>query len=216
VSFGHNRAAVRSDDIERELAALQQEITAVQATLQEQESAITALEAQVAQRRERLTLTRRAVADHEARIEQKRNELDEAMAEDARERYENIVLEREAAAASFAEAAELLLERLAALDRSNDAARVAWANAQRAGAAGRPWETAIPRELEADPEVMREPWERLCRQVRDRIDEQFDDELVEAASRSSLGSAIDDLPLHLREVARQRRRARIRGNRETA
>ncbi len=173
-----NRAAVRSDDVSRELAALEQEIAALQAAEQEEDSAVATLEAQVTERRDRLMLTRRAVAEQQSRIEQKRAELEEAMAEDARERFEQIMREREAAAASLAEAAELLLERLAALDRSQDAARAAWGNAQAVGAAGHPWE--------------------------------------DAASRSPLGSAITDLPSHLREVARQRRRAMIQRERAAA
>jgi DNA repair exonuclease SbcCD ATPase subunit len=212
----HNRAAVRSDDVSRELAALEQEVAALQAAEQEEDSAVATLEAQVTERRDRLMLTRRALAEQQSRIEQKRAELEEAMAEDARERFEQIMREREAAAASLAEAAELLLERLAALDRSQDAARAAWGNAQAVGAAGHPWETRIPPAVEADPQVMREAWDRLCHEMRDRMNEQFEDELVDAASRSPLGSAITDLPSHLREVARQRRRAIIQRERDAA
>jgi hypothetical protein len=207
---------MRSDDVARELEGLEQEFAALQATEREEDEAIAALEAQAAQHRDRVAETRRALADQEAQIRLKRIELEQAIAEDALERYENILHEREAAAASFAEAAEVLLERLATLDRSRDAARVAWANVQRAAAEGYSWESTPPPELEVDPEVMREAWERLTREVRDRIDEQFEDELVEVASRSPLGSAIENLPVHLREIARQRRRARIRRQAETA
>lgn len=210
----HNRAAVRSDDVLGELAALEQEIGALQAAEQEEDTAAAALEAQLRERRDRLTLARRALVDQHAHIEQKRAELKEAMVADARERFEQVMTERGAAAASLAEAAELLLERLSALDRSQDAVRAAWANAQAAGAAGHRSDMQMPREIEADPEVMREPWDRLCHEIRARINEQFEDELVDAASRSPLGSAISDLPSHLREVARQRRLAMIRRGRD--
>lgn len=212
--LGQNHDAVRSDDVSRELAALQEEIVALQEAEQEQDSALAVLEAQLTEPRDRLTLARRLLADQEKQIEQKRAELEEAMAADARERFEEVIREREAVAASLAEAAELLLERLVALDRSQDAVRDAWATAQSAGAAGRPSDRQVPPEVAAEPEVMRKPWDRLCREIRNRINEQFEDELVDAASRSPLGSAIIDLPLHLHEVAHQRRNAIIRGGRD--
>ncbi len=208
--LGQNCDAVRSDDVSRELVALQEEIAALQAAEQEENSAMAALEAQLTEQRDRLTLARRLLADQEKQIEEKRAELEQAMAEDARERFEEVMREREAAAASLADAAELLLERLAELDRSQDAALVAWATVQAVGAAGRRSDLQTPPEITAEPEVMREPWDRLCYEIRDRIDERFEDELVDAASRSPLGSAINDLPLHLRDIARQRRHAIIR------
>jgi hypothetical protein len=208
--LGQNREAVRSDDVSRELAVLQEEIAALQAAEQEENSAVAALEAQLTEQRDRLALARRLLADREKQIEQKRTELEEAMAEDARERFEEVMREREAAAASLADAAELLVERLAELDRSQDAARVAWATVQAVGAAGRQSDLQTPPEITAEPEVMREPWDRLCHEIRNRINERFEDELVDAASRSPLGSAINDLPLHLRDIARQRRHAIMR------
>ena len=208
--LGQNRDEVRSDDVSRELAALQEEIAVLQAAEQEEDSAMAALEAQVTERRDRLALLRRLLADQEKQIEQKRAELEEATAEDASERFEEVMREREAVAVSLAEAAELLLERLAELDRLQDAVRDAWATAQAAGAAGRRSDLETPPEITAEPEVMREPWDRLCHEIRNRINERFEDELVDAASRSPLGIAINDLPLHLRDVARQRRHAIIR------
>ncbi len=169
-----------------------------------------ALEAQLTELRDRLTLGRRALADQQKLIEEKRAELEEAIVHDARERFEQVMQEREAAAISLAEAAELLLARLSALDRSQEAARAAWRTAEAAAAAGRASDLQVPPEIAAEPEVMREPWDRLCNEIRNRISERFEDELVDAASRSPLGSAINDLPLHLRQIARQRRHAMIR------
>jgi chromosome segregation ATPase len=204
---------VRSDDVSRELAALEEEIAVLQAAEQEEHSAMAALEAQLTELRDRLTLARRVLANQQKQIEEKRAELEEAIAEDARERFEQVMQERQAAAASLAEAAELLLERLSALDRSHDAVRAAWMTAQAAGAAGRQSDMPSP-EITAEPEVLREPWDRLCNEIRNRINERFEDELVDAASRSPLGSAINDLPRHLQGVARQRRHAMIRRERD--
>jgi hypothetical protein len=201
---------VRSDDISRELVTLEEELAALRAAEQEEHSAAAALDAQMTELRYRLTLARGAVADHEKQIKERRAELEEAVVREAHERFEQVMQEREAAAVALAEAAELVLERLAALDRSQDAVRSTWATAQAGGDTGSASDLKVPSEIAAEPEVMREPWERLCLEVRNRISERFEDELVEAASRSPLGSAINDLPPHLRELARQRRHAMIR------
>jgi DNA repair exonuclease SbcCD ATPase subunit len=205
---------VRGENLEREIEALEEEFATLQATEQEEDSAVTALSAEIEGRRNRLTLTRRALADHEQRLREKRAELDEAMADHAREVLEQVMQDRHEAAKSLAEAAELLLERLAALDRLREAARSAWATAESRGkAVGKPLDEAVASDIEGEPEVMRESWDRLCQEVRQRINEQFEDQLVEAAARSPLGHAIPDLPVHLQELARQRQRALFRQGR---
>jgi hypothetical protein len=206
----HNRAAVRSDEVSRELAALEEEVAALQAAEQEEHAAVAALEAQLSDLRHRLSLARGALAHHERQIEEKRAELEEAIAQEAQERFGQVLQDRDAAAAALAEAAEVLFDRLAALDRSQDAVRSAWATAQAGRTTGPASDLQVPPEIAAEPEVMREPWERLCHEIRTRIGERFEDELVDAASRSPLGSAINDLPLHLRDLARRRRHAMIR------
>ena len=138
-------------------------------------------------------------------------QLDEQMAEQARRVFEQVLQNRTEAGKSVAEAAEVLLERLAALDGLREEARSAWAAAQvRAKAVGKQLDPAAGAEVEADPEVMRESWDRLSQEVRKRIDEHFEDDLVEAAARSPMGRAISDLPEHLRQLARQRRLALMR------
>ena len=47
---------------------------------------------------------------------------------------------------------------------------------------------------------------RLTRFVRGLLDEQLEDEILEAAARSTRAQAIEDLPPHLQEAARNRRR----------
>jgi DNA repair exonuclease SbcCD ATPase subunit len=201
---------VSSEELTREIASLEEEIAALRATEEEERAAAAALEAQLTELRYRLTLARGAFTAHEKQIQEKRAELEQVVAQEARERFEQVMQEREAAAAALAEAAEQLLERLAELDRSQEAARSVWVAAQADGATGRGADLQVPPEITAEPEVMREAWDRLCDEIRKRINEQFEDELVDAASRSTLGSAIDDLPLHLRELARQRRQAMFR------
>jgi hypothetical protein len=210
----HNRAAVRSDELSRELAALEEEIAALRKTEEEERSAVAALESQLTAMRDRLTLAQGELTSRERLIEDKRSEFEQAVAEEAHERVEQVAQEREKVAAAFADAATVLLDRLGELDRLQDAMRGAWRTAQAADGADRAADLPLPPELGAEPEPMREAWERLCNEVRKRINDQFEDELVEAASRSSLGSAIDDLPVHLRELARQRRHALVRRVRE--
>jgi hypothetical protein len=205
---------VRGEELEREIEALEEEFATLQAAEQEDDSAVTALTAEIEGRRDRLRLTRRALADHEQRIREKRAELDEAMADHAREVFEQVMQDRHEAAKSLAEAAELLLDRLVALDRLREAARSAWATAESRGkAVGKPLDEAVASDIESEPDVMRESWDRLCQDVRRRINEQFEDELVEAAARSPMGHAIPDLPAHLQELARQRQRALFRQGR---
>ena len=202
---------MRGDELGREIESLEAEIATLQALEQEEDSAVTALSAEIVARQGRLSLTRRALADHKESVEKKRSQLDEAMAEQARQVFEQVLQNRTKAEESVAEAAELVLQRLAALDGLREEARSAWAAAQvRAKAVGKPLDPAAGAELEADPEVMRESWDRLSQEVRKRIDERFEDDLVEAAARSPMGNAIRDLPEHLRELARQKRLALMR------
>jgi len=207
----HNPTAVRSEEVAREIEALEQELAKHRAEEKNDDSAVAALEAEVIERRDRLASTRRALADYEARIQERHAALAQAITAEAEEAYKRAVEERDSVATSVADAAERFLQRLAALDRAEEAARGEWATAQaRARGAGWPSRTAPPPELEATPEVLHEPWERLCAEIRDRANVRFEKDLVEAAARSPMGHAINDLPAHLRQIARERRVAIVR------
>jgi hypothetical protein len=199
---------VRADDLKREIEALDEEIAALRSLEQEEDSAVMALSAEIEARNGRLSLTRRALADYEGRMEEKRAALDEAMAEEARLVLDQVLQDREKAVTSVAEATELLLARLAALDGLQEAARSALESAEsRARALGKELDAPAAAEIEAVPEAMGASWSRLCEEVRKRIKEEFEDELVNAAAQSPLGHAINELPGHLQELARQRHRA---------
>jgi predicted nucleic acid-binding Zn-ribbon protein len=199
---------VRADDLRREIEALDEEIAALQSLEQEEDSAVTALRAEIEARNGRLSLTRRALADYEERMQEKRGALDEAMAEEARLVLDQVLQDREVAGTSVAEATELLLARLAALDGLQEAARSALETAEsRARAVGKGLDAPAAAEIEAVPEAMAASWARLCKEVRRRISEEFEDDLVNAAAQSPLGHAINELPGHLQELARQRHRA---------
>jgi predicted nucleic acid-binding Zn-ribbon protein len=205
---------VRADDLRREIDALEEEIAALQSVEHEEDSAVMALSAEIEARHDRLALTRRALADYQERMEEKRAALDEAMAEDARLVLQRTLQDREEAGKSIAEAAELLLARLRALDGLQEAARSALVSAEsRARAVGKELVAPAAAEIEAGPESMRESWERLCEEVRKRINEEFQDDLVNAAARSPMGHAINELPGHLQELARQRQHALMQPSR---
>jgi DNA repair exonuclease SbcCD ATPase subunit len=198
--------AVRGNDLGREIEALEAEIAKLRALEHEEDSAVAALREEIEARLGRLSSTRRALADNQDAVEKKRSELDEKLAEQARKLFEQVLQDRRAAGESVAEATETLLTRLHDLDTLDEEARSAWEAAQlRATATGNPLDPAAGDELEADPEVMRESWDRLSHEVRKRTDEYFEHELVEAAAQSPMGHAIPNLPEHLRELARQRR-----------
>jgi hypothetical protein len=202
---------VRSDDAAGEIEALDEALAKLRVAELEDDSAVGALEAEVIERKDRLALTRRTRVDYEAQIQQRRAALAQVIADEAEEAYRLGLGERDSVARSLAEAAELFLARLAALDRAEAAAHGAWTTAQdRAREAGRRPQTAPPPELEATPEVLDEPWERLRAEIRDRANERFEKDLVEAAARSPMGYAIKDLPAHLRQIARERRMAIVR------
>jgi chromosome segregation ATPase len=202
----HNRVAVRGSDLGREIEGLEAEIAKLRALEHEEDSAVAALREEIEARLGRLSLTRRALADHQEAVEKKRSELDEKLADQARRLFEQVLQDRTAAGKAVAEAAEILLERLHDLDTLDEEARSAWEAAQfRVSATGKLLDPGAGDELEADPEVMRESWDRLSHEVRKRIDENFEHELVEAAAQSPMGHAIPNLPEHLRELARQRR-----------
>ena len=192
---------------EEDIASLEEEIAALQAAEHEHDAAVAALNEELEARRDRLAVTRQALADFQQRMHQKRAQLDEAMADEARRAFEQVMQEREEAGRSVAEAAELLLERLHALDQLQETAKVAWKTAaSRSSAIGRLLEGPAAKEIETQPEAMRESWGRLCEEIRQRINEQFEEQLVEAAMHKP--DAIKDLPVHLQELARQRLRSR--------
>lgn len=207
-----------STELEEEIGTLEQEIAELHAAEHEHDSLVAALEAEIEARRAqleaqegRLTLTRNALAEHAQRLEDRRVDLNKALANEARQALEDAMAARETAGKEVAAAAEALLDRLADLDRAREVAHQAFANAAARGAAARrPLDAAVAQELDAEPEVMREAWSRLTVAVRQRIDAQFEDELVEAAARSPLGHAIGDLPGHLQELAKRRRQALLK------
>jgi chromosome segregation ATPase len=193
---------VESGGVLDELAALEQELADLREQEESDSSALAALEAEASKRRDQLETIRDARDEHEQRVEEIRRKL--RVADEASEACERNVVARDSVAQSVTEAIDRLLEELAELDRAQEEAEGAWVTAEaRAREAGRP-SPARPRDIGTDT-TLRDAWERLRTEIRTRSHEQFEDDLVDAAVHSPMGHAINDLPTHLRELARQRR-----------
>jgi hypothetical protein len=186
---------VASQDVAKELRELEKKLSSARERVEEEQSTFSTLEEELRELRGRLTLTRRDVTDFEALVVQKQAELAESQRAEALNVYQEAVETRDQAATRLAEAATQVLTELEAYDSAREAVEAAQ---ELAGAPDG-----------QEPEVLAESWDRLVDAVRQRINEQFEDELVEAASRSLKPGAIEALPEHLREAARERARARL-------
>jgi hypothetical protein len=181
---------VTSQDIVEEFEQLEQKLATLRARAEEEESTYSEIAGQAHELSEKLGLTRREVADSTRLLMEKRTEFIKA-------EYDVAFQAREEAAARLAEA---ISQVLAELDL--------YAQAQQALAALQGGRYA--RDAQAEPELATQSWERLVNVVGQRINELYEEELVETASRSLRPSAIRELPEHLREAARERTRARRR------
>lgn len=191
-----------SQDIAKELQDLEKKLAAAKTRVEEEQSTFSSLEEELRELRGRLTLTRREVTDFEALLVQKQSELAESERAEAQRVYQEALDTRDQAAGRLAEAATQVLAELEAYDSAREAVAAAQ---ELAGAPDG-----------QEPEALAESWDQLVDAVRQRINEQFEDELVEAASRSLKPGAIEALPEHLREAARERARARLQQPRRSA
>lgn len=154
----------------------------------------------------------RAQQDLERLLEEKRVEAERAEAEAALEAFKQALADRDVAAETFASAAQSVLLRLQEFDATQETAEGAWLSvlqSRRAGSTELPADDPHPR-----PGVFTEALEMLSELVSERVERQFERDLVEAAARSPLGNDISTLPTHLQELARARYRAIARERRE--
>ena len=179
-----------SKKIIEDVQQLEQKLATVRARADDEQSAFDELEDQVQALGAKLALTRLEVSDLEGVLAEKQAELAEA-------EYDDALQAREEAAARLADAVSQVLAELDVHDRTQQAIA-----ALRGGSEA----------LDAEPEVATESLERLVNAVQQRITKQYEDELVEAASRSLEPGAIQELPAHLREAARELTRSRRRNH----
>ena len=160
------------------------------------------LEASQAEAAGRLTLASRAKADLEQRLAQLRDDLRAAEREAAEDAYRQALDARDEAAEEAAAAIGRALATVEDLDRARATLKGAWEEASERGA-------TLP-DASDEPVVYAEEWARLEQLVRSRAEWQLERDLVDAAAASPLGNAIQHLPAHLPQLARQRRRALLR------
>lgn len=176
------RARARLDQAHEQIADLDRRKSEAADVASLAERAISELEGRVTAQREALA--------HSRRVEEKRNELAARLAE------------RDAAANEAASAVDVLLGRLDELAARREAVAAA-GEAVRALSGERA-------EMPPEPSALLEQWERLTERVSTQLGRELETQLIEAAARSPLGNAIEDLPAHLRILATERRRALIR------
>ena len=148
-------------------------------------------------------ISRRAISDFEKLLEESRRELAALHVREARQTLDEAVEARDLAVREAASALEWIKTALQQLDER----RAAAAQAEKELRAIDP-EASITIPLE--PELLDPAWDAVIPLVRARLEERLETDLVEAAAASQRANAIDELPQHLRELARQRRNQRMR------
>jgi chromosome segregation ATPase len=148
-------------------------------------------------------ISRRAIADYQELLEKFRGELAALHVEQAHETFEKAVQVRDHAVREAASALEWITTALEQLDTR----RTAVAQAEQELRAIDPGASvSIPPESD----ILDAAWEEILPLLRARLNERLEADLIEAAVASLGGRAIEELPEHLRELARQRRNQRGR------
>ncbi len=183
--------------VETEVQGLREELEAVQARATEYEAALEELARQRNEAAGRFELAQRQAAEYGARLAERETELAEAKKRDETyQRFRSALERRDAAASEAAAAIDGALERFEAFVELQGAVVTARAEV----APG--YDVSVSKE----PEELVDAWQRLVDVVRQKIDEQLQDEVVDAAARSIAGHDIAKLPEYLQAVARMRRR----------
>jgi hypothetical protein len=197
-------------EIEQKLRAAEDRIRNATARLTESTARLAKAEEEllaVEERRDKLAgeavISRRAIADFERVLEQSHQELSALHIDLVRQTFDKAVEARDLALREAASALEWIRKAFEELDSR----RAALERAERELRALDPESaSSIPPE----PGLLEAAWEGVLPLLRERLDDLLEHDLVEAASASLRPNAIEELPEHLRELARQRRSERIR------
>jgi chromosome segregation ATPase len=184
-------------DIELQLEALRRDLDEARARADQHQGTLSELDERRAETADRLELSLRQVEEFRAELERKEIELEEARERAAIAEIEEAAGHRDEAARKVAAAITTVIEGLDELDGLRDELERLRSTHESAG---------IFVGVEAEPGELGEAIERLVTVVRGLLDETLEDELLEAAARSSRPRAIEELPVHLQEAARARRR----------
>jgi hypothetical protein len=194
---------VDRDELEQQAAALERDLEAAAAEARSAEETLERLKQAQSETAGRLTLASRAEADLKQRLGEVRTALREAAREAAAQALRQAVAVRDAAAKEAAAAINRAITRLENLDAARAAVERAAGEATQAGSRAAPT-------LPAEPASFAEQWSRLEHLVREHAQWRLEEDLIEAAAASPMGIAIEDLPVHLQQLARDRHRAKQR------
>jgi chromosome segregation ATPase len=194
-----------TEQLRANLAALEQELERSHARLREGHEAIADLERRQAEAAGSVAVAERAINEIEQRLVEQREALARLERVNvARRQLAVRIGERDAAASDVADTVDELLTQLEKLAAARETVTAARADFR--ALAGRSGLDDVPPE----PAALRESWERLIEHIRTELGAELENDLVEAAARSPLGTAIDDLPVHLRALATERRTALLK------
>ena len=194
-----------AEQLRATLAALEQELERAHTRLREGHEAIADLERRKAEAAGSVAVAERAINELEQRFVEQREELARfERVDEARRQLAVRIGERDAVASQLAETVAQLLTELDALAGTRETVTSAQDTIR--SLAGRSAEVDVPPE----PKALHDNWERLLERIRSDLGTELENELVEAAARSPFGGAINDLPVHLRALASDRRRALFR------
>ena len=190
---------LRSQDITREIDALEAELSEVRTRVESDSSAFASLEQQVAELRERLMQQRDEVAAHEHRLAEKRAELAEAERLETLQRYEEKVGALGDAAESVKRAAGELLVAINSYD--DETLRLRRFLGQMRDAFGHDARVAeVEAVLGNEPDDLRAAWADVIASVGWRLSHDVDNESLDSEA---------DLIADLEPGARDKPRTRI-------
>jgi hypothetical protein len=188
-------------EIERQVAAAERRRRQAAERLAQNEQRLRALEEERAALEGDAVLARRGIEDFGEHLARLHEELRVVEVEEAKHALADAVRGRDQAVGEAAGAVAATLLALEGLQAARAAVQEA---EQRLEGLDRDTSSSIPPESDQ----LDEPWEALVSVVRQESELRLERDLVEAAARSSNALAIEELPEHLRELARQRWRAR--------
>ena len=176
---------------------VRRDLTQARERASQHEGMLSELDERRAETADRLEIALHPVDEFRVELERQAAELEEARREADLAEIEEAAERRDEAARKVAAALTTVIEGLDELDGlRDDLARVRSTHASDGHVV----------DVAGEPAEFGEAIERLVSLVRGMLDETLEDELLEAAARSSRPRAIDDLPPHLQEAARLRRR----------
>jgi predicted nucleic acid-binding Zn-ribbon protein len=200
---------VRSEEISQNIEALERDLSGLRAQVEKDSSSFATLEQEVAHLRENLLRTRESVAEHEARLADKQQELAEAKRLEALESYEDDVRSRHEAADRAVAAATGLLAALDAYDDETLKLRQLVEQMRRAfGSDERVAE--VESALNDEAARLRATSEAVLAATKWRLDPVAEETTEPEAAAKEPEPAEEELSEDLKEIAQERRRARIK------